>query len=102
MIISMTLAQAEGLAEFLNRKYEERRTAHRRDGKRYSMTRFSKDLGIAQSTLSRLMVLGPKGKPVEAMDAWILLALYDAFGDELMQALRGDVAQVHARKMKGD
>lgn len=98
MIIGMTIIEADNLAEFLNREYEELRQKHKRQGRSYSMTQFADHLGIGQPTLFRLMKLGPDKKPVEGIDTPILLALYDAYGSKVMDALRGDALVVTEKR----
>lgn len=90
MKIRMTQQELDSVAEFLNRKYEERRAKAKKAGKHYSMTRFAKDVGIKQPTMSKLMKLGPDLSPMEGIDTPILMALWDAFKDEFMEAMRGD------------
>lgn len=62
------------------------------------MSQFAKDVGIKQPTMSKLMKLGPDKSPVEGIDTPVLMALYDAYGDEFMQAMRGDAVMTKAKK----
>lgn len=98
MNILLRRSALESVSDYLNRKYEEQRVTAKRDGRRYSMTQFAADVGVTQATMSRLMKLGPETSPVEAIDSSVLMALYDRFGAEFMEAMRGDAKLASARK----
>lgn len=98
MKIFMTQSELDSVSDFLNRKYEERRAKAKSDGRRYSMSQFAKDVGVAQPTMSRLMKLGPDKTPVEGIDTPVLMALWDEFNGEFIEAMRGDAVQAKARK----
>ena len=97
LIIWMTLKDLENLAEFLNERYEQKRQAHRREGRRFSITDFAVEVGISQSTMTRMMRLGPRQRVVEGLDVPILLALWDYFGADAIEALRGDAEMGKAK-----
>lgn len=83
MQIHMTKKQWGSLARYLNAQFAKRVEQH---GHSYSLTRFSRELHIARTTLTRYMDEG-REDVLEGMDLDILLAMYAVFGDELMQAL---------------
>lgn len=100
LVIWMTLKDLENLSEFLNAQYEKKRLALRREGRNFSITEFAAEVSISQSTMSRMMKLGPRRRVVEALDVPILLALYDAFGPDVLEALRGDSKTVVVKNGK--
>jgi hypothetical protein len=69
MKIWMSEQDLENLAVFLNAKYEIRRLAAKKQGKSYSITKFAKDIGIGQPSMSRYMKLGPDKTPNEIVPA---------------------------------
>lgn len=93
MYIHMTASDLASLSKFLNDKYEERRAKAKQQRRRYSMSQFARDVGLKRSTLSRYMSMDEDMALVEALDTPILMALWDHFGAEFMEALRGDATK---------
>jgi len=92
LTIHMTKSQALNLARFLNHDYSLRVDKF---GHGYSVQSFADELKIKRGTLGNLM---DERKPVQGLDADILMALYDFYKDEVMQALRGDAEVVKRNK----
>ena len=92
MLILMTKDHAISLAKFLNGRFASGVEA---EGHGFKVTQFSKELKIKRSTLLNLM---DERKPVEGLDSDILMALWNAYGADVMNALQGDGEIVRRRK----